>query len=207
MNALLAFAAALAALPSLPGDCIEGAPVEAAGEVGPLRLAVEIQEGRPVLRATGRIDAGATERLVLALQDTRIDEIWFDSPGGDFREALLLGRAIRERGMLTRVASGARCAGACAEAFLGGIGRFVDPGGWVGFVAIPLSDSGSGQSQAERENAAARWTERRADYYIRAGVSRGLLRLQLDVPAAQICWLSPEALRRHNAANNASFAR
>ena len=45
--------------------------------------------------------------------------------------------------------------------------------GGVGFAAIPLSDAASSQTQAEREQAAGRWAEAQADYYIRAGVSRG----------------------------------
>ena len=64
----------------------------------------------------------------------------------------------------------------------------------IGFFRLP-------QTQAERENAAARWAEERADYYIRAGISRGLLRLQLDTPAPGICWLSLAGLRRYNVTN------
>lgn len=112
-----------------------------------------------------------------------------------------MGQLIREARLITRIPAGAACALACAEAFLGGIGRVVDDEGLIGFGAVPLSDPSSPQTQAERENAAARWAEQRADYYIRSGVSRGLLRLQLDTPAPGICYLSQTGLRRYNVVN------
>jgi hypothetical protein len=158
-----------------------------------------------VLRASGAIDEGAAERLQAALKRTKVEEVWLDSTGGDVAEALRMGQVLRRVGMLTRIPAGAACIGACAEAFLGGVARLVDEGGMLGFGAVPLSDPASSQSQAERETAAARWAEQRADYYIRAGVSRGLLRLQLDVPAPGICYLSEEGMQRYNVTNAAWF--
>jgi hypothetical protein len=189
-----------------PGDCLPGT-VPAAADAGrqPMRLTLDSRDGVSILRAEGTIDIGAAARLAPLLAADP-DEIWFDSPGGDIREALLIGRAIRARRSLTRIPAGARCVGACAEAFLGGVAREVDRGGRLGFTAVPLSDPSSAQSQAERETAAARWAEERADYYIRAGISRGLLRLQLDTPAPGICWLSVAGLRRYNVTNLSAAA-
>ena len=196
---LLALSAAPAA--AEPGDCLpETTPVSADASRQPMRFTLDSRDGTSMLRAEGTIDVGAAERLAPLLA-TDPDEIWFDSPGGDIREALLIGRAVRARRAFTRIPAGARCVGACAEAFLGGVAREVDDGGRLGFTAVPLSDPASAQTQAERENAAARWAEERADYYIRAGISRGLLRLQLDTPAPGICWLSDAGLRRYNVIN------
>jgi hypothetical protein len=188
-----------------PDDCIpNGPPVSAAPAAQPMRLNLEERGQLTVLRAEGMIDRGAAERLSTLLHPG-VDEVWFDSPGGDIREALLMGRAIRAVGALTRVTADRVCIGACAEAFLGGIGRVVDAGGLLGFTAVPLSDPASSQTQAEREQAAARWAEERADYYIRAGISRGLLRLQLDTPAPGICYLSEAGMRRYNVTNFPQF--
>jgi len=202
----LALLAACAATPAAaaPGDCLPGmpaAPVQ--GErLAPMTFTVE--PGRPrVLRASGRIEAGSAERLATALGEARVDELWLDSPGGDLAEALQMGRMLRRAGLVTRVPAGAACVGACAEAFLGGVARIVDQAGLIGFGAVPLSDPNSPQTQAERENAAARWAEQRADYYIRSGVSRGLLRLQLDVPAPGICYLSRAGMQHYNVTNAA----
>jgi hypothetical protein len=198
---LIAIAVAPAAAAAEPGDCLPGTiPVGADASRQPMRFSVEDRGETRILHAEGTIDVGAAARLATLL-DSDLDEVWFDSPGGDIREALLIGRAIRARGAVTRIPAGARCVGACAEAFLGGAAREVDEGGRLGFSAVPLSDPSSPQTQAERENAAARWAEERADYYIRAGISRGLLRLQLDTPAPGICWLSDEGLHRYNVTN------
>lgn len=197
---LLALAASPAA--AEPGDCLpETMPVVADASRQPMRFSVGQRDGATILHAEGTIDIGAAARLA-PLLEADPDEIWFDSPGGDIREALLIGRAVRARGSVTRIPAGARCVGACAEAFLGGVAREVDEGGHLGFTAVPLSDPASAQTQAERETAAARWAEERADYYIRAGISRGLLRLQLDTPAPGICWLSGAGLRRYNVTNS-----
>jgi len=188
-----------------PGDCLpDGPPVSGAPAAQPMRLRLEERGQLTVLRAEGIIDRGAAERLGALLQPG-IDEVWFDSPGGDIREALLMGRAIRAVGAVTRVPAHSVCVGACAEAFLGGPARMVDPGALLGFTAVPLSDPASSQTQAEREQAAARWAEERADYYIRAGISRGLLRLQLDTPAPGICYLSEAGMRRYNVTNFPQF--
>lgn len=196
---LLALAGSPAA--AEPGDCLpDDSPVVADASRQPMRFTAEERDGVPILRAEGTIDVGAADRLVPLLQSDP-HEIWFDSPGGNLHEALLIGRAVRARRVVTRIPAGARCVGACAEAFLGGVAREVDEGGRLGFTAVPLSDPASAQTQAERENAAARWAEERADYYIRAGISRGLLRLQLDTPAPGICWLSEAGLRRYNVTN------
>ena len=195
---------ALTASPAVaaePDDCLpEAAPVVADASRQPMRFTLAERGGATIIHAEGTIDVGAADRLAPML-DSDPHEIWFDSPGGDLHEALLIGRAVRARRLVTRIPAGARCVGACAEAFLGGVAREVDEGGRLGFTAVPLSDPASAQTQAERENAAARWAEERADYYIRAGISRGLLRLQLDTPAPGICWLSGVGLRRYNVTN------
>lgn len=198
---LLLFALVAQPAAAEPGDCLPGTiPVMADASRQPMRFTLDERGGARILHATGTIDVGDAARLAPLLAADP-DEIWFDSPGGDIREALLIGRAIRARRSVTRIPAGARCVGACAEAFLGGVAREVDEGGRLGFTAVPLSDPSSAQTQAERENAAARWAEERADYYIRAGISRGLLRLQLDTPAPGICWLSDAGLRRYNIVN------
>lgn len=154
-----------------------------------------------MLRVTGGIAAGATDQVRLALDETDVDEVWFDSAGGDREEAKQLGGLLRRAGLLTRVPASATCAGACVDAFLGGIARLVDPSAEIGVAAMPVSDQASAQSQAEREQAAGRWAERQADHYIRAGISRGLLRLQLETPAGTTCWLTRAAQQRYNVTN------
>lgn len=188
-----------------PADCLPNPPrlIDSRAH-NPMRFTVVERDQATALEADGVIDPGTAERLGAALREERVEEIWLNSSGGDLSEALEMGRILRRSGSHTRVRSGSICVGACAEVFLGGLARFVDGGGLLGFSAVPLSDPTSNQSQAEREQAAARWAEERADYYIRAGVSRGLLRLQLNVSAPGICYLSDAGMRRYNVVNDVS---
>src|SRR3546814_8188830 len=57
-------------------------------------------------------------------------EIWLRSPGGDARAGNEAGRIIRRNlGLTTRIPSGSACFSACNFVFMGGIPRYVDPGG------------------------------------------------------------------------------
>jgi len=178
---LMACAAAPAA--AAPGDCLPDivSVHDRSDQLRPMTVTLETRAKQRILRASGTIAAGSATQLGAAMAAERFDEIWFDSNGGDLAEGMRIGAALRAAGVVTRVPAGAACVGACAEAFLGGRARFVDGDGVIGFGAVPLSDPKSAESPAQRENAAARWAEQRADYYIRSGVSRGLLRLQLAV--------------------------
>ncbi len=93
---------------------------------------------------SGWIAPGSADRLYDRLSyDARngltIDTIEMNSMGGDATEAERIGSLIRGRpDMLTVVAPGEVCAGACALAFLGGRGRRVDAGGV--YAVSPVSD-------------------------------------------------------------------
>src|SRR3546814_3089349 len=56
--------------------------------------------------------------------------MWLSSPGGDARAGNEAGRIIRRNlGLTTRIPSGSACFSACNFVFMGGIPRYVDPGG------------------------------------------------------------------------------
>jgi hypothetical protein len=200
---LAAFAAASPAQ-AQTGECLAAPDRErvAARDSRPMGFGLDRSNGDRVLRAFGRIEPGATERLDAILKDDPdVHAVWLDSAGGDPQEGLRLGRLLRARGMPTYVPSGAVCIGACADAFLGGSIRSAAPDAAIAFSGVALAPQAKGLAPEARERAAARWAEERADYYIRAGVSRGLLRLQLSDEAGAICRLSPDALRRYNVVN------
>jgi len=79
-----------------------------------------------VLQLSGRILAGDSRRLDAALRTLpkrdadSMTRLMLDSPGGDYAEALRLGRILRTQYIATRIAAGQRCNGACAFLFLGG---------------------------------------------------------------------------------------
>ena len=87
-----------------------------------------------VLYATGEIDENAAAHLQAALDRFGpINEIHFNSPGGDSAQGEAIGHVIRKHGKVTtRVVQGNGCASACSTAFLGGFFRQIDPGALYG---------------------------------------------------------------------------
>ncbi|HEY0115248.1 MAG TPA: hypothetical protein VGB54_05970, partial [Allosphingosinicella sp.] len=90
-----------------------------------------VVDGRPVLKAEGRIDSTTPSKLEAALDEyaDQIEEIWLRSPGGDARAGSQAGFLIRQSGYMTRIPSGWACFSACNFMFMGGAVRAVDPGG------------------------------------------------------------------------------
>lgn len=66
------------------------------------------------------------------------------SDGGSLTAGLRIGELIREKGLETAVAFDARCASACALAWLGGTKRYMSTSSWIGFhAAYTLNDLGT----------------------------------------------------------------
>jgi hypothetical protein len=126
-----------------------------------VRRPIELAASAGVLEISGRITAGAADRFRELLDydmrnGLRVTEIWFNSSGGDNDEAERIGGAIRTwaalepAGLVTRVAEGDVCDGACVLAFLGGSVRRVDPGGQL--AVAPLTDEGLAGQVVARAN-------------------------------------------------------
>jgi hypothetical protein len=89
------------------------------------------------------------------LRDEDIDEFRFkvaklssavvalESDGGSLLAGIRIGEIIRLKGFVTVVPNGARCASACATAWLGGVRRFMGEQARIGFHAAYRSDTKS----------------------------------------------------------------
>lgn len=99
-----------------------------AGAAQALDLEAAQRGGRNVVLARGELGEGDGPRLAALIARTtgRVDELWLDAVTGAPRNALRLGRAVRELGLTTRIARGSRCSGACADVFLGGVQRILE---------------------------------------------------------------------------------
>lgn len=79
-----------------------------------------------VIALDGAIVRGDADRLSKAIDQLPSFEggpwviLTLDSSGGDYAEALKVGRMIRDNGIATKVVNGQRCLAACAFLFLGG---------------------------------------------------------------------------------------
>jgi len=177
--------------------------------------------GDRVLVAEGIVDATLPQRLKAALEgDERIVEVWLRSRGGDAHAGNEAGKVIRSYpGMVTRIPAGWTCFSACNFVFMGGDGRFVDPGGV--FMVHMFTHTGDRESIflaaeegtaetvrliADIEQASALLATEDNDFLIRMGVSRKLLsdimyRQQAvrteENPSTRYC-LSQEEVVRYN---------
>ncbi|HEX8641282.1 MAG TPA: hypothetical protein VF704_09020 [Allosphingosinicella sp.] len=154
-----------------------------------MRFTPQEVNGRRVLLAEGVIDDNVVERLQAALnQHQDIGEIWFRSPGGNARAGNQAGRIIRDNGMVTRIPSGWACFSACNFMFMGGVARFVDPGGLfmvhmfthTGDRDVIRQEVARGEDNTigligEIEQQSALLASEDNDFLIRMGVSRLLL--------------------------------
>lgn len=153
-----------------------------------MRFTVQQVNGRPVLLAEGMIDANLIPRLRAALRDFQGDEIWLRSPGGEARIGNQAGRLIRENNMTTRIPAGWACFSACNFLFMGGVIRYVDPGGlFVVHMFTHTGDRAAIRQEVARgeentvsligeiEQQSALLASEDNDFLIRMGISRTLL--------------------------------
>jgi len=179
------------------------------------------RDGKRVLLAEGRIDAGLPDRLNAAIEaDPMISEIWLRSRGGNARAGNEAGRIIRSyRGMLTRIPSGWTCFSACNFVFMGGDRRYVDDGGvfmvhmfthtrdrWIIDDAVIDGSQATTELIASIEQSSALLATEDNDFLIRMGISRKLLTDIMyqqqaigseDDPSTRYC-LSRDEVREYN---------
>lgn len=112
--ALLSFILALAAIPTSArsGEFFWAPHAEYPETLGTVSL-------------NGQIEKGDLQRLTATIGDkssqTGMPLLFkLDSPGGNFEEALLIARFVREQFLATRVEKGAQCLSACALIFMAG---------------------------------------------------------------------------------------
>ena len=156
---------------------------------GPMKFTPTVNSGRHILLAEGQIDAGVVARLQAALaKEKGIDEIWLRSPGGDARAGTEAGKLIRQTMIPTRIPSGWACFSACNFMFMGGVVRYVDPGGhFVVHMFTHVGDKEAVRSELKKgtdnaigligdvEQDSALLASEDNDFLIRMGVSRKLL--------------------------------
>jgi hypothetical protein len=103
-------------------------------------VAAEVQEealenGVALISIVGEIKFGDEEKFrELSLKNPKAI-VALDSPGGSLIPGLEIGRMINLRGYRTVVLDKTLCASACALIWLGGIPRYLEPGGVLGFHA------------------------------------------------------------------------
>ncbi len=223
--------AALAALALLAGANDPNNPTcPAEPDWGPAKamtLTKRDAGGKRVLVAEGIVDATLPQRLKAAIDaDELIEEVWLRSRGGDAHAGNEAGKVIRSfPGMVTRIPNGWTCFSACNFVFMGGHGRFVDPGGFFMvhmfthtndresiYLAAEEGTAETVRLIADIEQASALLASEDNDFLIRMGVSRKLLTDIMykqqavrsdDNPTTRYC-LSQAEVRGYNVATEVS---
>jgi len=90
----------------------------------------------------GTIVENDAEQFRLKVNDISAAVVGFQSDGGNLISGLSIGETIRLRNFTTIVPENARCASACALAWLGGTQRFMGSGARIGFHAAYNVESG-----------------------------------------------------------------
>lgn len=157
-------------------------------------------DGRDVLRMVGTIAPGDGERVPDLLAERAGGEdpppLVLHSPGGSVEDALRIGRAVREMGLETEVATGEACLSACPYLLAGGVARRVHANGSVGvhqhyfgentvlpaFLAVKDVQRGQGRVMA---------------YLDEMGVDPLLMQHALTTPPESIYIFVPEELERY----------
>jgi hypothetical protein len=154
-----------------------------------MKFSLENINGVRVLKAEGQIDQDVAAKLQDALKtNDPVQEIWLRSPGGDARAGNAAGKIIRDAMIPTRIPDGWACFSACNFMFMGGVVRYVDPGGLfvvhmfthVGDKEAVRSELNKGTDNAigligDVEQDSAMLASEDNDFLIRMGVSRKLL--------------------------------
>src|SRR6266542_760558 len=108
---------------------------------------ISVQSAGPekpaVVVVQGTLNPGDGERFFTKIAPLATAMVRFQSNGGSVVAGIQIGEMIRLRQFHTLVPAGARCASACALAWLGGTRRFMGPGARIGLHAA--SDPRSGQ--------------------------------------------------------------
>ncbi len=181
-----------------------------------MNFAIHRAGRRRSLVLQGGIGAGDTERFRAALEQAGpIDEIMLDSPGGVLEEGLAIGRIVRARKLTTHVPNGFACISACNFVFMGGVVRYVDPGGvfmvhmftasgsedFIADIATETREKGLPSTVRAIEQEAAETAAKVARYLVEMSVSLRFLTEFAAIPNANPRRLNADELRQYNLVN------
>lgn len=134
----------------------------------------------------GEIKLGDENIFNALTPDCRGGGVLLKSDGGSLEAGLRIGELIREKGLETAVAFEARCASACALAWLGDTKRYMSTSSWIGFhAAYTLNDLGNAD-ESGLGNALV------GAYVTTLGLPKDAVIFAASARPAEMNWLSAE---------------
>jgi hypothetical protein len=145
------------------------------------------------LMATGLIVPGSAEAFKAEVdkRGSYIKTVTLNSPGGSVRDAIAIGRLIRDKKFATEVENGNLCASSCPLAFAGGVERHADEKAAIGVhqVFSPSDDPAANtMDQAQRISADCQ------KYLVEMGVDPRLWIHAMETPKEELYRLKSDEL-------------
>jgi hypothetical protein len=151
--------------------------------------------GSDIISISGRIEAGdqlTISSIVLAkMPDSTA--IILNSGGGFGNAAFMIGRAIRKKGLATKIPAGARCDSACALIWLAGVRREIDCQARIGLHAPRHSRTFEPSEPGNKLMA---------DYMAEMGAPKEMIDLALQTDLASVTYVNPAQLRQWELVNS-----
>jgi hypothetical protein len=152
-----------------------------------------VGDGR--LIATGTITPGMAELFAAEVgkRGSYIKTVVLQSPGGSVRDALAMGRLIREKKFATEIEGGRYCASSCPLVFAGGIERRAGAKAAIGVhqVSAPAADTLPGSAVMED----AQQISAQCQQYLREmGVDLEMWIHAMETPSDRLYYFRPDEL-------------
>lgn len=159
------------------------------------------------LLATGTIDPGSAERFAaeIAKRGAYVKTVVLHSPGGSVRDAMQIGRLIRERKFNTEVEDGGYCASSCPLIFAGGVERIAGPKAAIGVHQVFAAANSPG-AMADGMNNAQRVSAECQRYLRDMGVDSQVWIHAMETPKDELFYFRADELLTLNLATRRDVA-
>ncbi len=147
------------------------------------------------LMATGTITPGTAKAFAdeVAKRGSYIRTVVLQSPGGSVRDALAMGRLIRESKFATEVDKGRYCASACPLIFAGGVERRAEPSAAIGVHQVAAL-GGDGLSGAAGLQNGQQISAQCQQYLHDMGVDLEVWVYAMETPNDRLYYFRPDEL-------------
>jgi hypothetical protein len=152
-------------------------------------------EGDGRLKASGTIMPGTAEEFAAEItkRGSYIKTVVLRSPGGSVRDALAMGRLIRQKQFSTQVESGRYCASSCPLVFAGGVERRASSNAAIGVHEVAALASDNFSAAASMKNAQQISAE--CQLYLREmGVDLEVWIRAMETPREELYYFQPTEL-------------
>jgi hypothetical protein len=143
-----------------------------------------------VVGVQGILRSEDIEEFRLKIRNLSTALVAFESDGGHLLAGIRIGEMIRLRGLATLVPPGARCASACAIAWLGGVQRFMGDPALIGFHAA-YHEGATGIAESGMGNAVL------GAYLNSLGLSEGAIAYITMAAPNEMTWLTLQEAAKH----------